>query len=483
MALLIVLTLLLVVTAVCSTKAEPNPPKWPSTVHIISPTDVVSDIEALLADAFANNGGHTPSNHGQFSTKRYAFLFKPGNYDVNAPVGYYTQVMGMGTQPDEVLFTSELGVYSPEGDYTIGGALSSFWRSAENFKTMANHKWYVGTGMMWAVSQAAPLRRVEIENDLLLFQYEPPIPSAGEASGGYMSNIKVNNGTVKPGSQQQWYARDSTVAGWSGGAWNMVFTGVEGAPPSHCDNSGATPSTNILTTPVISEKPFITYDHSSEKFSLHVPSLKINSKGNDFDTSNDKSIDFSNVYVTQLNDTATQINKKLSIGLNVIFSPGIYYITTPLIINHPNTIILGLGLATLVASNQTKTIFSVGDVDGVRICGVLLQAGSPKDITNPQTNNMPVNGTTLIQWGTGNGYSGSSTNPGFLQDVFFRVGGPDGTLDAPVNVETMLHIHNGNVIGDNMWLWRADHAATGTVSYSGNQNYHGLVVDGDDVSM
>ena len=64
----------------------------------------------------------------------------------------------------------------------------------ENFKTIAHNKWYVGTGMMWAASQASPIRRVEIENDLLLFEYEPPIQSAGEASGGYFANIKINQG-------------------------------------------------------------------------------------------------------------------------------------------------------------------------------------------------------------------------------------------------------------------------------------------------
>ena len=48
--------------------------------------------------------------------------------------------------------------------------------------------------MMWAASQASPLRRVEIKNDLLLFEYEPPIQNAGEASGGYFANIKINQG-------------------------------------------------------------------------------------------------------------------------------------------------------------------------------------------------------------------------------------------------------------------------------------------------
>ena len=102
-----------------------------------------------------------------------------------------------------------------------------FWRSAENFKTTANYKWYVGVGMLWAVSQAAPLRRIEVENELLLYEYEPPIPQAGYSSGGYFANLLVRN-TVSAGSQQQWFARDSTIGGWQGGSWNMVFVGING---------------------------------------------------------------------------------------------------------------------------------------------------------------------------------------------------------------------------------------------------------------
>ena len=141
---------------------------------------------------------------------------------MDAPVGYYTQVLGLGATPSDVTFTGQKGVYSEEGDYSIGGALSSFWRSAENFRTSANNKWATGTGMMWAVSQAAPVRRIEVDNDLILFEYQPPIQAAGESSGGYMANVKVGAalragpahnatlaaeaaelGTVAPGSQQQ----------------------------------------------------------------------------------------------------------------------------------------------------------------------------------------------------------------------------------------------------------------------------------------
>ena len=81
--------------------------------------------------------GHNPPNNGQFSTDRYAFLFKPGQYNVDVPIGYYTSVYGLGASPNDVNFTSPRGVHSEEGDYSIGGALSSFWRSAENFLNLS----------------------------------------------------------------------------------------------------------------------------------------------------------------------------------------------------------------------------------------------------------------------------------------------------------------------------------------------------------
>lgn len=108
------------------------------------------------------------------------------------------------------------------------------------------------------------------------------------------------------------------------------------------------------------------------------------------------------------------------------------------------------------------------------MAGLLLQAGP----LGPSRTMSPV----LLQWGTG-GYAGNAASPGMLQDVFVRVGGPDGTSSSPVGVKTMIHIASGNVIGDNLWLWRADHAADGPVTDKDNVCLNGLVVDGDDVTM
>ena len=38
----------------------------------------------------------SPPNNGQFSAKRFAFMFKPGTYTDDIPVGYYTSVRSGG---------------------------------------------------------------------------------------------------------------------------------------------------------------------------------------------------------------------------------------------------------------------------------------------------------------------------------------------------------------------------------------------------
>ena len=73
----------------------------------------------------------------------------------------------------------------------VGGALANFWRGAENVRVPQN--------MLWAVSQAAPLRRIHVDGDLQTYQYNPPFPGAGYASGGYMSDINVT-GALNMGS-------------------------------------------------------------------------------------------------------------------------------------------------------------------------------------------------------------------------------------------------------------------------------------------
>ena len=75
-------------------------------------------------------------------------MFKPGSYNVDVPVGYYTHIIGLGDSPDDVVFNGPKGVYVDAGSYDsspAGDCLSNFWRAAEGAL------WVRGSGVAVAV--------------------------------------------------------------------------------------------------------------------------------------------------------------------------------------------------------------------------------------------------------------------------------------------------------------------------------------------
>ena len=261
-------------------------------------------------------------------------------------------MLGLGSSPDEVVFTDSKGVHCQEaGKMPSPGALDTFWRSAENFKTEANHDWgykdHPYKGMLWAVSQAAPLRRVHVTHSLMLTE------GNGYASGGFLADAIVDD-TIQAGGQQQWLTRNVQVGAWNGGAWNRVFVGVEGAPDARCGDGMATPPVGnvvvVAETPTIAEKPYIAFDEVA-KWTLRVPALRTASSGASWTagagpSSSDAVYSFTQVYVATAADSAAAINKKLDAGLHVVLSPGIYKLDATLQLSTPNQVLLGLGLAT-----------------------------------------------------------------------------------------------------------------------------------------
>lgn len=453
---------------------EPNPPVWPETVQVFGPGDEAPATAAVNA-AYTINGGHTPSDHGQFSDKRFAFLFKPGAYNIEVPVGFYTHVAGLGQSPTDVVFTSSKGVYSDEAAYEVKrGACDTFWRAAENFQNAADYKWFGGdsAGMLWAVSQSAPLRRVVVNNNLVLYRYRTG-DNADFASGGFVANSQIH-GKVHSGSQQQYFARNNLLEqGWDVGNWNMVYVGSIGAPASHCGKSpqGAPNAfTTVARTPVIAEKPFISIS-TAGKYSLNIPKLRLDAEGVDFSPGDQ--VDFRYVYVTDASrDTAESINAKLKEGLHVVLSAGIYVLDAPLELSTTGQVLLGLGLPSLIAAAGQPAV-KVGDVDGVRVAGILLEGGKKET-------------DVLLEWGSGR-YAGKASNPGFLYDVFARVGGSTSCTNGPEDARAnrLVRINSGHVIGDDLWLWRADHTGSGlgNVHNGACPVQVGLEVNGDDVTM
>ena len=442
------------------TAAEPNPPLWGASVHVFSPRDRPEAIAAAVRAAFAQNGGTVPQNHGEFARARHAFLFKPGRYTVDVPVGFYTSVAGLGETPDATVFAGAKGVHCEQGGPTQAtGALSTFWRSAENFRSAATHEWVEtdgGAGMLWAASQAAPLRRLHVDRSLLLWQLAWNATSdtpwaalvAGFASGGFVADSSVD-GDVWLQSQQQYFLRNTALRGSAlrPAAWSTVLVGCTGdGRPARSTCADANATSVVDATPLVAEKPYIAVRRGDDsRFELRVPPLKRESVGPSSDGDGDDVVGFEHVFVARPDlDTAASINAKLGAAhvRAVVLSPGVYRLGAPLRVARTNVTLLGLGFATLVTTNGTAAVEVDGGVSGVRIAGLLLEAG-------------PLHSAALLHVQAGAPPPADAAGSVVLSDVFVRVGGPGGEARAG----TMVQIDAAGAVVDNMWLWRADHEA------------------------
>ncbi|MGW5847426.1 discoidin domain-containing protein [Streptomyces sp. NPDC055254] len=395
-------------------------------------------IQAKLDEVF------TQQESAQFGSGRYQFLFKPGTYNgLNAQIGFYTSVSGLGLSPDDTTINGDVTV---DAGWFGGNATQNFWRSAENLALNPVN----GTNR-WAVSQAAPFRRMHVRGGLNL------APSGyGWASGGYIADSKID-GQVGNYSQQQWYTRDSSIGGWSNAVWNQVFSGTQGAPAQSYPNP---PYTTLDTTPTSREKPFLHLDGTEYK--VFVPAKRTDARGTSWGNGapQGSSIPLSQFYVVKPGASAATINAALTQGLHLLFTPGVYHVDRTIQINRPDTVVLGLGLATIIPDNGV-TAMRVADVDGVKLAGFLIDAG-------------PVNSPTLLEVGPAGAAADHSANPTTVQDVFIRVGGA-----GPGKATLGMVVNNDDTIVDHTWIWRADHGDG--VGWETNRSDYGFRVNGDDV--
>ena len=408
----------------------------------------------------------------QFGTGRYALLFKPGKYNTNVNVGFYTSVMGLGKTPDDVDIT---GAVRCEADWfpeQPGNATQNFWRTVENISVTPKYKSNNVTSeegdLTWAVSQAAPMRRTHIKGNVSLWDpYENDYDLAW-ASGGFIADSKVD-GKIGSASQQQFFTRNVDMDSWNGSNWNMVFVGDQGTPKVDDDKyvSGEAAYTVVDKTPIIREKPFLYIDDDG-KYKVFVPDVRKNVQGVSWENGLGKGESLSvtdTFYIAKPEkDTADTLNEALNEGKNILFTPGIYYLNKELHITRPDTIILGIGLATLNPNNRNAAIV-VDDVDGVNISGLLFNAAQGES-------------PYLLKVGEEGSHKDHSENPILLADLFFRVGG-DGKEGA--RAKSCIVINSDDVIGDHFWVWRADHGDG--VGWELNRCDNGLVVNGNNVTI
>eukprot|EP00980_Cylindrotheca_fusiformis_P002973 scaffold688_cov105-Cylindrotheca_fusiformis.AAC.2 len=461
---------------------------FPNTQSVLIYPDDFSNKNVILEDFVERHSGH-------FSDQRLVVFFRPGKYDnINFPVGYWTQVLGLGETPSGVEFTGSLGVYClpANTDNPDVGSLDTFWRSAENFTSnttfivngegppcvpivkdgqvaksltppYTNEELYPTAvlpedpspekGMLWAVSQAAPLRRIATSHNLHL--------SLGNncASGGFISNVQVGRSLLF-GSQQQFCVRNCATPKQSGGAWSIVMMGCDTDAAGCEDWIGSKPKNVICESlpkdGATIEKPFLFLNENSVLY-LGIPKVKHGSNGVDHETLDaEEKVPVDNdehVRIFSRTDSIADLQSAADRGIHIVLSPGIYNWGETLIISKHNQVVLGLGLATIQAPGDGSPCIHVrSQTQGVRLSGLSLEASVISKFI--------FKGSTLLTWGTPSDVNRKVSkdyiaNPSVMHDLYCFVGGR--RTDRTVKVECMVKIYSSHVIGDNLWLWRADH--------------------------
>jgi hypothetical protein len=420
----------------------------------------------------------------QFDSQRYAVMFRPGTYGSAAhplvfQVGYYTQVAGLGAMPQDTVINGAIDVFN--NLCTAGtqdcNSDDNFWRSMSNLTLNvdlpSSPPAYAppisdpfGTGCtnsaeMWSASQAAPIRRAIINGSVVFQDY---CANHNFASGGFIADSKVS-GSLNFFGNQQYLVRNSAIGGAAGcpnGLWNMVYSGVQGAPApvftGQCQQN-----TVLAASPVTEEEPFLFTD-SSGNYSVFVPAVQHGSSGPSWAGGNQAgtTVPLSKFFVASPSTPTLAITAALALGKDLILTPGVYNLNQPIVVSRPGTVVLGLGLATLVPQHGNAAMV-VTPNHGVKLSGLIVDAG-------------PVNSPALVSVGLP-GLGGSSTDPDVIQDVFFRIGGAETT---PTSATVSLLDNASNSIIDDVWAWRADHG--NAVGWTQNTAGTGLVVTGSGVT-
>jgi hypothetical protein len=422
----------------------------------------------------------------QFDSGRYAILFEPGTYGSKADplvfqVGYYTEVAGLGAMPQDTVINGAIEVFN--NLCTAGtqncNADDNFWRSMSNltlnvdlpssppdYAPPALDAFGAGcanSADFWAASQAAPIRRAIINGTVFTQDY---CSNNNFASGGFIADSQIS-GDLQTLGNQQYLVRNSEVGGApgcnKGGLWNNVFSGVEGAPAPVFSGTCAQ-NTVLPTSPVTEEAPFL-YTDSSGGYRVFVPAVQHDTTGPSWAGGSEAgtSIALSRFFVASPSTPVRAIDAALAHGQDLILTPGVYNLDQPIVVSHPDTVVLGMGYATLVPQHGNAAVIVAANT-GVKLSGIIVDAG-------------PVNSRVLVSVGSPGSGAGTAANPDTIQDVFFRIGGAETT---PVSANVSLLDNADNSIIDDVWAWRADHG--NAVGWTKNTGDTGLIVTGNDVT-
>lgn len=164
--LVLVVAICLAGAATSAAGATPKAkPDFGPNVEVFNPSMPAAAIQQKIDKVYAIQ------RRNEFGPQRNAFFFEPGDYNVDIPVGFYTQVLGLGASPDSVRIK---GNVHSDASHDNNNATTTFWRAAEGFSVNPT-----GGAMQWAVSRLSPSAACTCAATLLSIKR-----TAGQAADG-----------------------------------------------------------------------------------------------------------------------------------------------------------------------------------------------------------------------------------------------------------------------------------------------------------
>src|SRR5581483_2960999 len=143
---------------------------------------------------------------------------------------------------------------------------------------------------------------------------------------GFIADSKVS-GKLEFNGNQQYMVRNSAIGGAAGcpnGLWNMVYSGVQGAPDpvftGQCQQN-----TVLAASPVTAEEPFL-YTDAGGNFRVFVPAVERGSSGTSWASGQEAgtSLPLSRFLVASPATSVGTIDGALLLGKDLILTPGVY---------------------------------------------------------------------------------------------------------------------------------------------------------------
>ena len=287
--------------------------------------------------------------------------------------------------------------------------------------------------------------------------------NGGWSSGGFLADSVVD-GQVNSGTQQQWLSRNDAFGSWTGSNWNMVFVGDTrraGAelPEPALHHGRLDPGGRARSRSCTSTAPAPT--RSSSRRCGPTPAAPPGPAASAPGTS----LPISQFYVAKPSDTAATINAALAPRPEPAVhagrlppdqhdpgEPGRHRRARPRP-GHPR------------GRQRRRPRCQVADVDGVthRRPAVRRRHHQLADPAAGRPDRVAA--------------ADHSADP----TILLRRLRPDRRRRRSARPPVSVQINSNNVIGDDLWLWRADHG--NGVGWTSNTAQNGLVVNGDNVTM